>query len=152
MRFTPHSQCQVEMGRCYPSSVDKTELGAKLRDIRTDAKLSQPEVARRISELTNRTMTYQAVSAWERGVTFPEVENLLAYLQVCGGSLEILPVSLEPEQQQLIRRLARLFPLLSDDQRDIIGAQVELWESQHTSPDDDGTPARPPVAQVFESA
>lgn len=146
------SQYQIEVDRCYPSSVDKTELGTKLRSIRIDAKLSQPEVARRISALTSRTMTYQAVSAWERGITFPEVENLLAYLQVCGGSLEILPVILEPGQQQLIRRLASLFPLLSKDQRDILRAQVNLWETQHESPNDDGTPAEPPAAQVSESA
>jgi transcriptional regulator with XRE-family HTH domain len=146
------SQYQVEMDRCYPSSVDKTELGIKLRSIRIDAKLSQPEVARRITVITERNLTYQAVSAWERGVTFPEVENLLAYLQVCGGSLELLPVDLDPLQQQLIRRLAKLLPLLSKDQRDVVGAQVKLWEAQHSSPDGDGTSAKPPVAHLSESA
>lgn len=80
------------------------EVGERLKAARTAAQLTQADVARDFQ------ITRQAVSAWERGVHLPSVNELYALCLLYGTSSDFLlfgmrtvPASSKPVIQDLFR-------------------------------------------------
>lgn len=74
------------------------ELGARIRQLRTDRHLSQEAVAERLG------VSRQAITKWESGASFPTTANLMALSEVFGISIMELT---EPEGEKK-RRGGRL--------------------------------------------
>ena len=60
------------------------KFSRQLRDLRSEARLTQAEVADHLS------ITPQTVSKWERGLSAPDLDNLIELSRLCGVSLDRL--------------------------------------------------------------
>lgn len=60
------------------------EINNRLREIRTEAGLSQAELAQRLSKYGFSISSLSTISKWERRATDPSFEQVLAICEICG--------------------------------------------------------------------
>ncbi len=75
------------------------------------------------------------------------LHNLEIYLPLIGRSLELLPAIQTDADRALISRLAALLPILDRVHKDVLLAQMGVWESQ-VQPQ----PSLPPSSQPIKFA
>lgn len=73
------------------------ELGSRIRDTREKLNMSQDELAQKMN------MSRQAISKWETGKSYPDIEKLLKLADIYGLSLDELVRGDERFKQNLIK-------------------------------------------------
>ena len=65
-------------------------IGSKIRELRKARKLSQEDLAEKISEISGESISRQSLSGWETGTVQPRTANLQAAAQALGVPLSAL--------------------------------------------------------------
>ncbi len=65
-------------------------IGSKIRELRKARKISQEELAERISEITGESISRQSLSGWESGAVVPRTSNLQAVTKALNIPLSVL--------------------------------------------------------------
>lgn len=106
-----------------------TMIAKSLEDLRRRKGLSQTALASRLNISTAQ------VSRIESGKRDPSVIIMIQWIEVCEGSLSILPPDetkwpegLTSAQAYVLRQVVQLAPRLTADMWATLGALVETWE------------------------
>jgi transcriptional regulator with XRE-family HTH domain len=123
--------------------MDAKALGQRLYELRTQAGLTQQELAEKVG------VTPSAISKIENGRQFPQLENLEAWVEACGHKLALMfptegrevttivvendfvPVverfsGLSDESRQLVEMLIEALPNLPYESRGILRSQFDI--------------------------
>ena len=107
---------------------DINEVAAALLDARNDVGLKQTELARALETGQPK------LSAIENAVRPPRLDLLIAWLNACGGRLDVLtPAEVRRESETadpLTQRLAASVHALSDQERLLLDVQLDLAEAR----------------------
>ena len=66
----------------------KEEIGKRIKTLRKQKHLSQDDLANRlfyIAPTKDKALGQSTISSWERGVTLPPLERMIAMLHICLG-------------------------------------------------------------------
>ena len=64
--------------------LSSVKVGNRIRTLREEKKLTQEELASQVF------VTRQAISSWEKGQSFPDIDNVVSLCEIFQGSLEDL--------------------------------------------------------------
>ena len=105
-------------------ALDKKELGENLRRLRLGRSLTQAQLAEKLTNLTGRTYTSNAISLQETGKDNAHAGNLFDYMTFFGVDVyELIPArllsedvnvlkdyrSLSPDKQEMVRNMLKFF-------------------------------------------
>ena len=91
------------------------KIGEKIRSLRLQHKLTQEQLADRLG------VSYQSVSRWENGVTYPDIEFLPAIAKLFSVSLDYLLGQDDTEKQRQIRnRIRNVAKMIEGDEDELI--------------------------------
>ena len=124
------TQVKSPSRRCvrYKPSMDYARLGAKLRALREDKKITQAEIAEVLG------MSDSNISLIEKGRVRTPLDNLEAYAEAVGGRIEVVVV--DQAGSNLMDRLSKVVPNLSPKLRRTLSAWLDIWEGEADEADE----------------
>lgn len=90
------------------------KLGENIKNLRLQNKLTQEQLADRLG------VSYQSVSRWENGVTYPDIEFLPAIAKHFSVSLDYLLGENDTEKRKHIRKQINSIPKMTENDKDAI--------------------------------
>lgn len=90
------------------------KIGDKIRSLRLQHKMTQEQLAARLG------VSYQSISRWENGVTYPDIEFLPAIAKHFSVSLDYLLGQDDAEKQKQIKKRIRSVDMTEDNAEDLI--------------------------------
>ena len=91
------------------------KIGEKIRNLRLQYKMTQEQLANRLG------VSYQSVSRWENGITYPDIDFLPAIAQLFSISLDELFGENDEEKRKCIqKRIRRIGNMTEKDEEELI--------------------------------
>ena len=115
------------------------EFKYRLRDLRREKRLSGQDLVNLLGRDKSLTITRQAISKWENGNSFPQVDTCLKLCQIFDCSMDYLlglsdnrhdDVGLDPTEATIIERLREL----PEDHRKAVELFVEFLHVKAKDP------------------
>ena len=117
-------------------------IGSKIRELRKARKLSQEDLAEKISEISGESISRQSLSGWETGTVQPRTANLQAAAQALGVPLSALlddgeaPMPSDVTPLTVPRGRMISVPLLSREVTACCGAGIPAYDEVQNPPDE----------------
>lgn len=117
-------------------------IGSKIRELRKARKLSQEDLAEKISEISGESISRQSLSGWETGTVQPRTANLQAAAQALGVPLSALlddgeaPMPSDVTPLTVPRGRMISVPLLSREVTACCGEGIPTYDEIQNSPDE----------------
>ena len=117
-------------------------IGSKIRELRKARKLSQEDLAEKISEISGESISRQSLSGWETGTVQPRTANLQAAAQALGVPLSALldngeaPMPSDVTPLTVPRGRMISVPLLSREVTACCGAGIPTYNEVQNPPDE----------------
>ena len=96
------------------------KIGETIRTLRLQNKMTQEQLADRLGT------SYQSVSRWENGVTYPDIEFLPAIARLFGVNLETLFGQADEENCKAIRRKIHSVAEMNESDREDLLSLIRL--------------------------
>jgi transcriptional regulator with XRE-family HTH domain len=117
-------------------------IGSKIRELRKARKLSQEDLAEKISEISGESISRQSLSGWETGTVQPRTANLQAAAQALGVPLSALlddgeaPMPSDVTPLTVPRGRMISVPLLSREVTACCGEGIPAYDEIQNPPDE----------------
>lgn len=118
----------------YPAQMadptnDTKVLGARIKQARESASLSQEEFGNRLAAFGHRAASKQTISSWETGRNIPSAIVLRDIARVCNVSTDSLTLGVDrwPFETQLLEKIRQLDP------RQLLKLEgaIEMWLTEN---------------------